>query len=59
MEGSDKGTNFVTLGSTMPQNNTVGNHKHSFIDAAPLSVNSNYRIKSTSLNGEVEYSNIL
>jgi hypothetical protein len=59
IERSDKGSNFVSIGSTQALNNAGGNKAYDFIDAAPLSSNNYYRIKSIGINGEIQYSAIV
>jgi Domain of unknown function (DUF3244) len=59
VERSDRGTNFLPIGNTAALNNTGGNYSYSFVDVAPLRADNYYRIKSTSVNGEVQYSNIV
>ncbi len=59
IERSDKGTNFVNIGSASPLNNTGGNYAYNFVDAAPLALDNYYRIKAISANGQIQYSAIV
>ncbi len=59
IERSDKGTNFVSIGNTMPNNNNGGNYTYNFVDAAPLALDNFYRIKAISANGQIQYSAIV
>ncbi len=59
IERSDKGTNFVSIGNTIPLNNTGGNYTYHFVDATPLAIDNYYRIKAISTNGQIQYSAIV
>ncbi len=59
IERSDRGTSFLPIGNNSAQNNTGGNYIYSFVDITPLRADNYYRIKSTSVNGEVQYSSIV
>ncbi len=59
IERSDKGTNFVSIGTASPLNNTGGNYTYNFVDAAPLAQDNYYRIKAISTNGQIQYSAIV
>jgi hypothetical protein len=59
IERSAEGTNFTTIGIQQPINSTQANTSYGFIDNQPLVGMNYYRIQSNSLNGQLQYSNVI
>ena len=59
IERSKDGINFSELGKQMPTANNNGNPSYSFIDAAPDDGNNWYRIKTNTINGTKQLSEIV
>lgn len=59
VEKSIDGRNFAGLGMQFPVTNNGGNAAYSFIDQAPFAGVNFYRVKSTSNNGQIQFSNIV
>ncbi len=58
IERSTNGSSFTIIGAVAAQNSSVV-YKYNFLDATPTKGNNYYRLRSTSLSGDVTYSNIL
>lgn len=58
VERSANGSSFSVVGVVNAQNNNTA-YRYSFIDATPVPGLNYYRIRSTSSNGQVSFSNIL
>jgi hypothetical protein len=55
IERSDRGTNFVSIGTQAATQNV----SYGFVDATPLNAINYYRIKAISINGQIQYSPIV
>lgn len=59
IERSANGSDFNTLGSSLPSVNNGGNASYSYRDALPLGTVNFYRIKAISRSGQIQYSNMV
>ncbi len=59
VEKSMDGRNFSLLGTQAPFTNTGGNEVYSIIDLSPFAGVNFYRVRATSTNGQIQFSNIV
>jgi hypothetical protein len=59
IERSANGTSFTNLGSLQASNAAQTYAIYSFIDNQPIVGNNYYRIKGNSINGQIQYSNVV
>jgi len=59
IERSANGTSFTTIGSLQASNANQNSTSYSFIDNQPIIGNNYYRIKGSSSNGQIQYSNVV
>jgi hypothetical protein len=59
VERSADGSNFSTIGTTMPAANNAGAAAYHINDLMPLGTDNFYRVKALSLNGRLQYSSIV
>lgn len=58
IEHSADGIRFTTIGHQQPSNGTQASVSYSFVHNQPITGTNYYRIKGSSVNGQVQYSNI-
>jgi hypothetical protein len=58
IERSTDGTSFTTIGTQQPLNAAQASASYSFIDNQPIVGNNYYRIKGSSINGQIQFSNV-
>jgi hypothetical protein len=58
IERSANGVSFEKIGEQAPINGNVASRSYAYIDNKPITGNNFYRIKGTSVNGQVQYSNV-
>jgi autotransporter-associated beta strand protein len=59
IERSADGTIFTTLGEQQPVNGTSATTRYNYTDNNPLAGMNYYRIKGSSINGQLQYSNVI
>ena len=59
IERSADGTSFTNIGSQQPLNGTQASASYGFVDNQPIVGNNYYRIKGSSINGQLQYSNVV
>jgi len=59
IERSLDGTNFTNIGLQQPLNASQVSASYNFVDNQPIVGNNYYRIKGSSKNGQIQYSNIV
>jgi hypothetical protein len=59
IERSADGTVFTKLGEQQPLNGTAASNRYNYIDNNPLTGVNYYRIKGSSINGQLQYSNVI
>ncbi|MCF8342386.1 MAG: InlB B-repeat-containing protein, partial [Chitinophagaceae bacterium] len=59
IERSAEGTNFTQIGMQQPINGTQASTSYGFIDNQPFVGINYYRIQGNSLNGQLQYSNVI
>ena len=59
IERSTDGNNFANIGMQQPANANQATTSYSFIDNQPIVGNNYYRIKGSSINGQIQYSNVV
>jgi hypothetical protein len=58
IERSADGTSFTTIGTQQPLNAAQASASYSFADNQPIVGNNYYRIKGSSINGQIQFSNV-
>jgi len=58
IERSADAISFTTIGSQQPLNAVQASASYSFVDNQPIVGNNYYRIKGSSINGQIQYSNV-
>jgi CRISPR/Cas system CMR-associated protein Cmr5 small subunit len=59
IERSADGTSFTNIGSLQASNANQASASYSFTDNQPIVGNNYYRIKGSSINGQIQYSNVV
>jgi hypothetical protein len=59
IERSADGTSFTNIGSLQASNANQASASYSFTDNQPIEGNNYYRIKGSSINGQIQYSNVV
>jgi hypothetical protein len=59
IERSADGTVFTKLGEQQPVNGTAASNRYNYTDNNPLAGVNYYRIKGSSINGQLQYSNVI
>jgi hypothetical protein len=58
IERSADGISFTNIGTQQPSNASQASASYSFVDNQPIVGNNYYRIKGSSINGQIQYSNV-
>jgi len=58
IERSADGISFANIGTQQPSNAAQASASYSFVDNQPIVGNNYYRIKGSSINGQIQYSNV-
>jgi hypothetical protein len=58
IERSKDGASFTNIGSLQASNANQASASYSFVDNQPIVGNNYYRIKGSSINGQIQYSNV-
>ena len=59
IERSSDGASFTPIGTQQPLNAAQASASYSFVDNQPIVGNNYYRIKGSSINGQIQYSNVV
>jgi hypothetical protein len=59
IERSTNGTVFTKIGEQQPVNGTSATNRYNYTDNNPLAGVNYYRIKGSSINGQLQYSNVI